>query len=204
MKRILQIIWTLTMLAVPAMAQDAGALLNKAAAQIKNSRGISASYTFISKQTGKQTGSIKISGNKFCIINPVISTWYNGKYQWNVNHGSGEVTLSIPDKEELQMVNPCSIVSSYASSYTPTLLKSKIKNTHCIRLTPKKKGSAIRKIILYLSASNSQPVRADITTDTGQINTIVVSNYRTGQNFGASEFVFPQKKYPKVKVIDLR
>lgn len=203
-KIIITIILILPQTISPCYALTAQSILNDAASQIKTNKGIYATYTFISRQTGKQTGSIKISGNKFCIINPVVSTWYNGQYLWNVNHGSGEVTLSVPHKEELQMVNPYMLITSYASTYTPKLITSKIKNTNCILLTSKSKTNAIRKIIIYLHKSDNRPLRVDITDDSNQTSTIVITNYKVVNKFSPSEFVFPTKKFPKVKIIDLR
>lgn len=183
---------------------NADDIMTKALSKLKSSKGIEATYTLIGRNISKQRGSIKVSGSKFILSHPLISTWYDGKTQWNYNSETNEVTISSPEQSEIQMVNPYAIVSGYKSDFTSSLIKSKIKGTYCILLKSKNKNSAISKAYLYLKTKDYTPVRVDVISDNNSTTSIVITNYKTGLNFSPSIFVFQTKKYPNVKIVDLR
>ncbi|MBQ2398931.1 MAG: outer-membrane lipoprotein carrier protein LolA [Muribaculaceae bacterium] len=199
---IFALVFSLTFMAANAM--NATQIMDKAANGFKSAGGVSATYTLIGRNIAKQSGSIKVQGNKFAIQHPMLSTWYDGKTLWNYNADSNEVTISNPTASEIQQVNPYALVSNYKSVYTPSLVKSKIKGTHCVLLKAKSSKNAIRQIYLYLNTSNYTPVRLDIVSDGNATTTIVISNYKKGQKFGNTDFVFPSAKYPSASKIDLR
>ena len=79
-----------------ANAMNATQIMDKAANGFKSAGGLSATYTLIGRNIAKQSGSIKVQGNKFAIQHPMLSTWYDGKTLWNYNADSNEVTISNP------------------------------------------------------------------------------------------------------------
>lgn len=182
----------------------ANQIIDKCATKFNSSKGISATYTIVGRNISKQSGTIKIQGNKFNISHPSITTWYDGKTQWNYNSDSNEVTISTPSISEIEMINPYAIVKNYKTNYTATSSKSKIKGTYCVVLNAKSSKSQIKKIYLYVKNGDFVPARLDIVSDNNSLSTIVITNYKGGQNFPSSDFVFPTNKYKSATIIDLR
>ena len=182
----------------------ANQIIDKCLSKFNTSKGISATYTIVGRNISKQSGTIKIQGNKFSISHPSITTWYDGKTQWNYNSDSDEVTISTPSSSEIEMINPYAIVKNYKANYTATLSKSKIKGTYCIVLNAKSPKNKIKKIYLYIKSGDYVPARLDIVSDNNSVSTIVITNYKSGQNFPSSDFVFSTKKYKSATIIDLR
>lgn len=182
----------------------ANQIIDKCITKFNSSKGISATYTIIGRNIAKESGTIKIAGNKFSISHPAILTWFDGNTQWNYNNASNEVTISTPTLSELQMINPYAVVTNYKTDYTVALSKSKIKGTYCVILTAKSSKNSIKKIYLYVNSSDYVPVRLDIISDNNSVLTIVITNFKSYQNFHASEFVFPTHKYKSATIIDLR
>lgn len=199
------LIITLVALFSPQVAHSMTAeqMLQKAADNFVKSSGLSATYTVMGKNISKQVGTIKMMKDKFTIQHPQLSTWYDGKTQWNYNAKTNEVTLSEPSIEELQSISPYTIISGYSKNFTPTIVKSKIKGTHCISLKAKSKKSEISNVYLYLNSNNYNPMRLDITID-NTITTLVITNYKTNMKFKESDFKFPTSKYNAATIIDLR
>lgn len=185
-------------------APTAQEIMKTAADRLLKAKGISAGYIVTVKGHGSVNGSIKVQGKSFVISHAQVSTWFDGKTQWNYSHSSNEVTISTPTPEEIQAVNPYALLSSYKSLYTATLEKSKIPGTYAILLTAKSKSSAVKKATLYLRHKDYQPARVDVTADDGSVSTIIITGIQTGQSYGPSTFRFNAKAYPGVTVVDLR
>lgn len=203
MNRVYIIIFLLLSFVIPTNAnQNVNSILNKAISLVSNN-GVSATYT-ISINKISQTGIFKMQNSSFVIENPEISTWYDGKTQWNYNSEQNEVTISIPTSEELEQINPYYILKSYKKNYNATLSKSKLKGTYSVILTPKTKSNSIKKVVLYIKASDSKLVRADITNENNSLITLILTNFKTGQKFASSTFKFQKNKFNNLKIIDLR
>lgn len=185
-------------------APSAAQIMQSAYQNLMKSGGITASYTVSVKGHGKASGSLKVMGKKFFISYAGVSTWYDGKNQWNYNAESKEVTISVPTSEELQSVNPYSILSSYKSNYNVSLATSKIAGTYALLLTPKSASNPVKKATLYLRASDYQPSRLDVVSSDGVVSTIIITQIRTNQKLSDSAFKFNAKSYPGVSVVDLR
>lgn len=185
-------------------ATSAEEIMKKAVDKHLSSKGISATYTITGKNIDRQMGNIKVQNDKFTINNKSLSIWYDGKTEWDYNIANNEVTIVYPTSEDLSMVNPYYIISNYKNLFKASVNQSKIAGTYSISLIPKSSDNAIKKIVLYLRTSDYQPLRADIMFDNNEITTIIISNFKSGQNFSNSTFVFPAKTYPNAEIIDLR
>ena len=111
MKRIFATCLLAVAVALGAAAQNAGDVLNKTIAAYKNVKGISASYVVTSSQ-GSNSGKIEMKGNKFRITSPDLMCWYDGTTQWAYSTSTGEVNVTEPTAEEMQMSNPYAALAS--------------------------------------------------------------------------------------------
>ncbi len=66
-------------------AETATSILDKAAEKVKMSKSLNASYT-ITADGHKQNGTLTISGDRFTISSPQISSWYDGEDTVDIFH----------------------------------------------------------------------------------------------------------------------
>lgn len=174
----------------------------KAAAVISNSKSISATFT-LSGNGRKSSGSIKSSGNKFSVVLPDVSSWYNGKALYVYNPRIGETTITTPTAQELMESNPLLYVKGAGSNYTYKFSPVKRNGKYVIDLFPLKNKSGIQKLTFTVNANNFHTEKIVVNTSNGAV-TIDVNSFQPGANVVASEFEYPKSKYPKSEIIDLR
>lgn len=192
-----------------AYAQNGTAALDKVVEKFRRSGGIAAAFTLtasnaLNEPIDKQSGTIKLSGNKFYWTTPTMTVWYNGQLQWAYVKATDEVNLTEPTPAEIAAVNPYILINTYKQNFDVKALKSKNSQERTAELTPKKKGTAIERVIITIDAASWTPRSFRIQYSDRTSSTIALSKYVTGQNFPESTFVFDKKQFPQAEVIDLR
>lgn len=197
---------------VISRAQNPVSILDKAATAYENANGISASFTLntrseVQKMSESFEGTIQMKGDKFTLITPDMSTWFDGKTQWTYVERNDEVNVSTPSGEELQFTNPAMLLRVYKKGFTPAYIGESTaangKAAYDIKLTPKKKGD-ILSVELQIEKFSGFPAKIKVEAKNGITNTIHISNLKTGVNQSDDFFVFKESEYPDAEVIDLR
>ena len=192
-----------------AQAQNGTAALDRVVEKIRRSGDLSAAFTLtvynaLNEPVDKQSGTIKLSGDKFYWTTPAMTVWYNGQLQWAYVKASEEVNLTEPTPAEIASINPYTLITTYKQNFNVKALKAKNSQQRVAELTPKKKGTQIDRVVLTVNASNWMPQSFQIYYSDRTHSTIALSRLVTGQNFSDATFVFDKKQYPKSEVIDLR
>lgn len=192
-----------------AQAQNGTAALDRVVEKIRRSGDLSAAFTLtvynaLNEPVDKQSGTIKLSGDKFYWTTPAMTVWYNGQLQWAYVKASEEVNLTEPTPAEIASINPYTLITTYKQNFNVKALKAKNSQQRVAELTPKKKGTQIHRVVLTVNASNWMPQSFQIYYSDRTHSTIALSRLVTGQNFSDATFVFDKKQYPKAEVIDLR
>ena len=192
-----------------AQAQNGTAALDRVVEKIRRSGDLSAAFTLsvynaLNEPVDKQSGTIKLSGDKFYWTTPAMTVWYNGQLQWAYVKASEEVNLTEPTPAEIASINPYTLITTYKQNFNVKALKAKNSQQRVAELTPKKKGTQIDRVVLTVNASNWMPQSFQIYYSDRTHSTIALSRLVTGQNFSDATFVFDKKQYPKAEVIDLR
>lgn len=192
-----------------AQAQNGTAALDRVVEKIRRSGDLSAAFTLtvynaLNEPGDKQSGTIKLSGDKFYWTTPAMTVWYNGQLQWAYVKASEEVNLTEPTPAEIASINPYTLITTYKQNFNVKALKAKNSQQRVAELTPKKKGTQIDRVVLTVNASNWMPQSFQIYYSDRTHSTIALSRLVTGQNFSDATFVFDKKQYPKAEVIDLR
>lgn len=204
----------LTMLCLPVVAQNdkqAREVLDKASAAFKSAGGIEARFdlTVFGKNGTKKAsepGEIKLKGDKFVLNTGSTATWFDGKTQWSYLKASDEVNISNPTPEELQTINPYSLIQMYRQGYDYRYGGNKtIRGTQGseIILTPTGKSKEIARITLFVSKSY-QPVTVKVEQKDGSWSEIRVTSYKTGEKYPENLFKFNKRNYPDAEIVDLR
>lgn len=183
---------------VTSRAQNAVSILDKAADAYENSNGISASFTLntrsdVQKVSESFEGTIHMKGDKFTLVTPDMTTWFDGTTQWSYVERNEEVNVSTPTGEELQFTNPALLLRMYKKGFTPKYIgestASSGKSAYDIELTPKKKGD-ILKVELQIEKSSNFPAKIKVEAKNGISSTIHISNLKTGVNQPDDFFCF--------------
>lgn len=192
-----------------AQAQNGTAALDRVVEKFRRSGDLSAAFTLtvynaLNEPVDKQSGTIKLSGDKFYWTTPAMTVWYNGQLQWAYVKATEEVNLTEPTPAEIASINPYTLITTYKQNFNVKALKAKNSQQRVAELTPKKKGTQIDRVVLTVNASNWMPQSFQIYYSDRTHSTIALSRLVTGQNFSDATFVFDKKQYPKAEVIDLR
>lgn len=202
MKRIILILLGLVALTATA-GESAADLLGRAAAKYQKAASIHATYSMTSNGQHAK-GTITVSGNRFAITSPQLSTWYDGKTQWSYSPSAREVNITTPTAAELQQVNPFAVIASFRRDYNATGGATGKGKTAVITLTPKSKRAQITKVVITLDTSTLFPTSIKVTDRSKRVTVILVSSASTRGKVAASTFTFDKRKYPKAEVVDLR
>lgn len=197
---------------VISRAQNATSILDKAAAAYENSNGISATFALHTRSEVQNIsesfeGTINMKGDKFTLVTPDMTTWFDGTTQWTYVERNDEVNVSTPTGDELQFTNPALLLRMYKKGFTPKYIGESTapngKSAYDIELTPKKKGDIV-KVELQIEKFSNFPATIKVEAKSGISNTIQISKLQTGVNQPDDYFVFKESNYPDVEVIDLR
>ena len=195
-----------------AQAQDAQAILDKAAQKYEQSNGIKANFAIhsvVPQQNISESfeGIIEMKGDKFKLETPDMITWYDGQTQWVYVMRNEEVNVSTPSGDELQLTNPAVLLRQYKKGfsvqYKGTSTTRQAKSAYDITLIPKKK-SDIQQIDLQIEKMSNIPAAITITDKNKATVSIYISKWETGKNQADSFFSFNESDYPDAEVIDLR
>ncbi len=190
-----------TALGGSAATPTAADILAKAQKEIKNSAALRG--TFSLAFDGRRTdGEIMLSGNRFRISTPEMTTWFDGKTQWSLSNAANEVNISEPTPGELEQINPFAIVESMRKEFKARRLESPA-GAEKIELTPTVK-SDYSKVVLTLDSSTSLPREIVVTTSDGSVTTIRLQHLEKIKAPAITEFRFDPKEYPLADIIDLR
>ena len=186
-----------------AVAQTPAAALDKCAAAINASGGVTASYSITSSQ-GNSKGTIAMQGNKFRISANDVKCWFDGKSQWSWSPLTGEVNITTPTPEELQMTNPIAAVQHFKANFNMKRAKAKTAKTYVIKLTPKKKKDNIKTLWLYFDETTSLLRTARFEMSDKSVYIIKITGYKH-KSLPSSTFTFDKSLVPTgTQVVDLR
>lgn len=183
-------------------AETAQSVLAKASAKVTGTKGMSCAFT-LSASGRSVKGTLKSSGKKFALITPVSSSWFDGRNMWTYNPSSAETTLVNPTADEIAETNPLTYISLWKSSYDARFSNSKIKGKYVVELTPKRRHSAVKKVVITFNR-NYIPEKISVTGSNNAVTTVAVSSVNYNAAVKASDFVYPKSRYPKAEIIDLR
>lgn len=201
MKRSIIVLLT-CLAAIAVMAQSPAQMLDKCVSAINASGGVTANYSISSSQ-GTSTGTISMQGNKFRVVSPDAKCWYDGTTQWSWSPLTGEVNITTPTAEDLQMTNPIAAVRHFKANFNMKKAKAKTANTYVIKLTPKKKDN-IQTLWLYFDQTTSLLRTARFEMSDKSIYTVRITGYKH-KSLPSSTFTFDKSQVPAgTQVVDLR
>lgn len=182
---------------------NASAFMNDAAKTITTSKSVEASFKIECNGQTTIIGDIAVKGEKFAINTTANSTIFNGKTQWTISSDDKEISVFEPTADEIAQINPFSVIRSYKKDYNVKLISSDNFSVK-IQLTPKKKETSIKKIVITFVTKTKLPQQMMLTLDDNKVLSIGIFDVRTDADIRSSCFEVIDKNYPGYEIIDLR
>lgn len=174
-------------------------VLDKTANQLMAMKAVKANFK-ISGAGQATSGSICLSGNKYKVKTPEMTTWFDGKTQWAYMPDTEEVNVSNPTQAEQASMNPYSFLSLYKKGYNYSMKKK--KGEYDVHLVAENKNASIAEVKVSIT-DGYIPTQVSIRQGKQWI-TISITDIAGNQKFDKSLFTFPKSKYPNAEIIDLR
>lgn len=188
---------------------NAEKLLSDVSAKIKSysSMSVDFRFTMINTDAGineTSTGDIALKGNKFKMHTNEfgMTVWNDGKNQWSMIDGTGEVNLESASDVD-GGISPSKIFRIHEEGMKSSLV-SETSSKAIVKLVPLEAGGDVKSVELNISKTNKSVEKATIFGSDGGRYIIEISNLKTNLSMPDSEFVFSETKNPSVNIIDLR
>lgn len=181
-------------------AQSAKQVLDKTAA-VCSSGAVQAKFTAKAPQ-GSSTGTLVAQGNKFTLQSKDATVWFDGKTEWSLVAGSGEVNVINPSAKEIAQMNPMNFVNLYKSGYKQEI--KTVGNNYEIHLTATSSSKPIKEMYITVNKSSYKPSVIKLRQGSKGWTTITVNSFTQLGKKPDSYFRYNAKDHPKTRVIDMR
>lgn len=190
--------------AFACIAESPAEVIGKATAKINASRGMAGHFR-ASGSGGDISGTFRFDGRRsFMEVPSVSTTWYDGKTLWTLNARNKEVTVSIPEPQELREINPLLYIRNVNNDYRLFFSKRKEKGRYLVLLNPRNTKTGIKAVEVAVNASTYAIERLIIRDSDDNVSTLNLSNVSYTRRFLDSDFTYPAEKYKGYELIDLR
>jgi outer membrane lipoprotein carrier protein len=201
-----------TLITIPSVAQteqDALKILDKFSSTALGAPSVSMKFELVNVDQMEKTidtlnGSLMLSKDKYQLVMPDYTVWFNGETSWNYLYAEKEVTITKPDKKDNSFQNrPSSIFSMYKKGYKTRVIEEKM-DSYIIDLYPEDIKSDLLRVRLTIGKTLMDLKTFEYKKRDGIIITIYVSEYDLKQKPQADSFIFPSAKYKGVDINDMR
>ncbi len=187
-------------------------ILEKASQEIKNSTFTVIDFTLQIdnpqiKSSQKVPGSIQLHKEKMFITTPYAEILYDGKAQYVHLKDVNEITISQPNKEELQQFNPSFFLESYKKNFRipqPAIVVENNQRLYSIDLFPENIKESFFRVNIKIHADKLDIVSITTYEKSGVSSAILVNKIQKNASLNTTIFQFDAKKHPKAEIIDLR
>jgi outer membrane lipoprotein-sorting protein len=149
-------------------------------------------------------GYIVLNKDKYKLLLPDNTTWFNGSYSWNYLPNEKEVTITKPKTgDDTFLSKPSSLFTMYKKGYKTRLISENV-NQSVIDLYPEDIKSDLVRIRLTISKPGMELINAEYKTKKGLVITLNINEYDLRTIHEASYFTFDPSTYKGVEIVDLR
>jgi len=187
-------------------------ILDKVSAKTKSFNTIEAEFAFILENRQEnikdsQKGKIWIKGNKYKIDMMNALSFYNGNNLHTYLKEANEVTITQPDPNDDNTLNPAKIFSIYEEGYKIRYINERFEDARQlieIDLFPTDLKKDYSRITLKIDKAKNELYSLDRHGKDGNIYSIKILKFTTNKTMEDNMFVFNKANYPGVEVIDMR
>lgn len=149
-------------------------------------------------------GSIVIVKDKYKLILPENTTWFNGSDSWNYMPDVNEVTITKPKTTDDSFISkPSSLFTLYKKGYKNRII-SETANLVVVDMYPEDIKNDLVRIRLTISKPDFKLKNAEYKTRNGILITLNVNDYSLNSRYESTFFIFDPKVYKGIEIVDLR
>lgn len=217
LRTVLYLLFAASFISFQNPIEDADALLKKVSARYQQLEGLNASFTLTvvppKKQPGddEMKGAKQIAGNlkwkreQFQLDLDIQQIWCNGKSIWTLLKKEKEVQLNDYNESD-DLFSPTRIFTFYTQGFiyrTKETYTAGNKSYTVIELSPQNKKVSFFKIDLTVEDATLQIAAVKLYEKSGMRYLYQVTR-QNSTSLSSSDFQFDAKKFPAVKLVDLR
>ena len=187
---------------------DAKKVLDAVSAKFKTFKSVQSKFTLkienvSGKSLGSKSGAVYMKGTKYHISVTGQEIFCDGNNVWSLDRASKEVTINklYPANNT---ITPQKLFTNFYDKDFLYKLNGEKKGIQEIELTPIDKTKPFFKVLLYINKAAKTIISTKVFERTGDRYTYSISGMHTSGSIPDSQFIFDQKKYPGVEIVDLR
>lgn len=187
---------------------DAKKVLDAVSAKFKNFKSVQAKFILkienaAGKNLGSKAGTVFMKGTKYRITVPGQEIFSDGVNTWTYDKSANEVTINKIDPSA-NSITPQKLFTNFYDKDFLYKLNSDAKGIQEIELTPIDKTKLFHKVIVFINKAAKTITSTKVFEKAGNRYTYTVSGMNTTSNLTDATFLFNQKNYPGMELVDLR
>lgn len=187
-------------------------ILDDVSAKFKTFKTVKSTFTFktesaAGKTLSSKTGTVLIKGSKYKVTIVGQEIFCDGVNVWTYDKSSNEVVITKFDNSGSSLTPQKMFTNFYDKDFLYKLngeKKAGAKTVQEIELTPTDKSKTYHKVYLSVDKTAKTIVDTKVLEKDGKKYSITVNSFTPNTAVDDKQFVFDQKKYPGVEVIDNR
>jgi outer membrane lipoprotein-sorting protein len=187
---------------------EAKRILDAVSAKFKTYKSVQAKFGLkiensSNKVVGNKTGTVYMKGAKYRVSITGQEIFSDGSNVWTLDKAAKEVTINKLDPSN-NTITPQKLFTNFYDKAFLYKLNGDSKGLQEIELTPTDKSRPFFKVLVYVNKSSQTIASTKVFETTGNRYTYTVSGMNTTAAVADNTFIFDQKKYPGIEVVDLR
>lgn len=187
---------------------EAKKILDAVSAKFKTFKSVQSKFTLkiensSNKVMGTKSGTVYMKGTKYRINVTGQEIFCDGSNVWTVDKAAKEITINKLDPSN-NTITPQKLFTNFYDKDFLYKLNSDAKGVQEIELTPIDKSKLFHKVIVYINKATQTITSTKVFEKAGNRYTYTVSGMDTKSVIPDTQFVFNQKNYPGMEIVDLR
>ncbi|HQW91576.1 MAG TPA: outer membrane lipoprotein carrier protein LolA [Ferruginibacter sp.] len=187
---------------------EAKKILDKVSAKFKTFKSVQSNFSLkienaANKVMGNKKGTVLMKGTRYRIKVDDKDIFCDGSNVWTVDAAEKEITLTKIDVSN-NAITPQKLFTNFYDKDFLYKLNSDAKGIQEIELTPIDKTKMFHKVIVFINKATQTITSTRVFEKAGNRYTYSVSSMNTKVNIPDNTFVFNQKNYPGMELVDLR
>jgi outer membrane lipoprotein carrier protein len=187
-------------------------ILDDVSAKFKTYKTVKSTFTFktessAGKTLSTKTGTVLLKGNKYKVTIIGQEIFCDGSNVWTYDKSANEVVITKFDNSGTSLTPQKMFTNFYDKDFLYKLNGEKkvgTKTVQEIELTPTDKTKTYHKVYLSVDKTAKTISETKVLEKDGKKYSIKVNSFAPNTTIDDKQFVFDEKKYPGVEVIDNR
>lgn len=187
---------------------EAKKILDAVSAKFKTFKSVQSKFSLKiensnNKVMGTKSGTVYMKGTKYRINVTGQDIYCDGSNVWTVDKAAKEITINKLDPSN-NTITPQKLFTNFYDKDFLYKLNGDAKGVQEIELTPIDKSKLFHKVIVYINKASQTITSTKVFEKAGNRYTYTVSGMDTKTMIPDVQFVFNQKNYPGMEIVDLR